>query len=122
MLSIEGKTISINRGDAGQSFDLIIPISSTEDYTFQVGDIIKFGLYYKKGLDKDAILLKTITIQEETQRVTIGFTKEELTLGELSNKETEYWYEIQLNDNTIIGYDSEGAKQFIVYPEGSDIL
>lgn len=121
MLKIDGKSISINRGDDNQSFDLMIPINETEYYTFTTSDVVKFGVYEKKGLNKNAVLLKTITPQYSTERLTISFTKEEMTIGELINKAVVYWYEIQLNDNTIIGYDEDGAKEFILYPEGSDV-
>ena len=121
MLKIKGKQISINRGDDNQSFDLKIPINDEEFYEFQTTDTIKFGVYAKKGLDKEAVLLKTITPLEATTTLTISLTKEETTIGGLENKPIEYWYEIQLNDNTIIGYDEEGAKVFMLYPEGSDV-
>lgn len=120
MLKVKNKVISINRGDKDQSFDLIIS-SGDEDYTFKVGDVVKFGIYNKNELDKEAILLKTIQVSEPTDKLTILFTQEEMTIGELINKPVTYWYEIQLNDNTIIGYDEEGAKLFKLYPEGSDI-
>ena len=120
MLKIENKIISVNRGDDNQSFEFSIS-AGEEDYTFQVGDKIRFGVYNKKQLDKEAILLKEITVAEETNKVTIAFTKEELTIGDLINKPVDYWYEIQLNDNTIIGYDKDGAKIFRLYPEGSDL-
>lgn len=121
MLKIVGNTISINRGDAGQSFDLRIPINDTEYYTFQTTDTIKFGVYEANGFNKNAVLLKTITPSEETTTLTIALTQEETTIGELINAPVKYWYEIQLNDNTIIGYDENKAKEFILYPEGSDI-
>lgn len=121
MLKIKNKQISINRGDDNQSFDLMIPINDTEYYTFLTTDVVKFGVYEVGGLDKNAVLLKTITPLEETQRLTIPLTQEETTIGELINKPKQYWYEIQLNDNTIIGYDEKGAKIFILYPEGSDV-
>lgn len=121
MLKIKNKQISINRGDDNQSFDLMIPINDEEYYTFLTTDVVKFGVYEVGGLDKNAILLKTITPLEETQRLTISLAKEETTIGELINKPKQYWYEIQLNDNTIIGYDEKGAKIFILYPEGSDV-
>ncbi len=121
MLKIKNKQISINRGDDNQSFDLMIPINETEYYTFLTTDVVKFGVYEVGGLDKNAVLLKTITPLEETQRLTIPLTQEETTIGELINKPKQYWYEIQLNDNTIIGYDEKGAKIFILYPEGSDV-
>ena len=114
------KRISINRGDDNIGFNFSIPIDDQTNYTFQVGDEIKFGVYNKKELEKKAVLLKTITVDEETETINIDFTKEETSIGSIENKPVTYWYEIQLNDDTIIGYDENGAKEFIVYPEGSD--
>ena len=120
MIKIKNNVISINRGDKNQSFEFSIS-TGEENYTFQVGDVIKFGVYNKKQLDKEAVLLKEITVAEQTEILTIMFTQEETTIGDLINKPVDYWYEIQLNDNTIIGYDENGAKIFRLYPEGSDI-
>lgn len=114
------KTISINRGDDNIGFNFSIPIDDTTNYTFQVEDIIKFGVYNKNGLNDKAVILKTITNDEEKEVISIELTKEDTTIGDIENKPITYWYEIQLNDDTIIGYDEKGAKQFIVYPEGSD--
>ena len=114
------KKISINRGDDNISFNFSIPIDDETNYTFQIGDEIKFGVYNAKELDKPA-LLKTITNDEEKEVITITLAKEDTTIGELINKPVECWYEIQLNDDTIIGYDEKGAKKFVIYPEGSDI-
>ena len=114
------KTISINRGDDTVGFNFSIPIDEETNYTFQVGDIIKFGVYNAKELDKPAVLLKSITNNEEKETITITLTKEETSIGDLDNKAITYWYEIQLNDDTIIVFDEKGAKEFIVYPEGSD--
>ena len=120
MLKIEDKVISINRGDKDQSFDFSI-MADNETYTFKVGDVIKFGIYNKKALEKEAVILKEIIVDEETDKITIGLTQEETTIGDIVNKPIDFWYEIQLNENTIIGYDEEGAKIFRLYPEGSDI-
>ena len=39
----------------------------------------------------------------------------------MDNKATEFWYEVELNDNdTILGYDKQGPKRMIVYPEGKE--
>lgn len=114
------KTISINRGDDNIGFDFSIPIDEETSYTFQIGDVIKFGVYNEKELDKPAVLLKTITNDEEKETITITLTKEDTSIGDIENKAITYWYEIQLNDDTIIGFDEKGAKEFIVYPEGSD--
>ena len=115
------KTISVNRGDQGQSFDFSIPIDDGSFYTFQVGDVIMFGVYNRNKLNEDALLLKEYTIDEAKTKVTLNFDKDDFVIGDLINKPVIYWYEIQLNNNTIIGYDENGAKEFILYPEGSDI-
>ena len=115
------KAISVNRGDQGQSFDFSIPIDDGSFYTFQVGDVIMFGVYNRNKLNEDAVLLKEYTIDEAKTKVTLNFDKDDFVIGDLINKPVTYWYEIQLNGNTIIGYDEDGAKEFILYPEGSDI-
>lgn len=44
--------------------------------------------------------------------VEIDISGEDMKIGEMLNKQVEYWYEIELNnDETIIGYDDEGAKK-----------
>ena len=123
MLKVDNlyKTISVNRGDENQSFSFSIPTSDLESYTFQIGDIVKFGVYEANKLNEDAVLLKEYTIDEAKTKVTLNFDKDDFVIGDLINKPVTYWYEIQLNGNTIIGYDEDGAKEFILYPEGSDI-
>lgn len=120
MIKIEGKTIYINRGDS-QTFELKIPISDTEFYQFKTSDVIKFGVYEANGLNKNALILKTIVPESPTDSIKIILLKNDTTIGELRNTKTTFWYEITLNDNTIVGYDENGAKEFILYPEGSDI-
>lgn len=112
----ETKRISVNRGDGdSQGFDF-----SIKGYEFKIGDKIKIGVYEKKGYSKNSVLLKEFEIKEPTEKYRLTFTKEELTIGELIEKYVDYWYEIQLNDNTIIGSDDDGDKIFRLYPEGSD--
>ena len=122
MIKIDNKKkqISINRGDDNIGFIFSIPLDQEEKYEFQVGDVIVFSVYNKEGLNDSALLIKTIEIQEPTEEVEINLTKEETAIGDIQNKPVECSYEIQLNNNTIIGYDEKGAKKFIVYPEGSD--
>jgi hypothetical protein len=54
----------------------------------------------------------------------MALTKKDTTIGEIINKSREYWYEIELNPDTasqtIIGHDEDGAKKFVLYPEGSE--
>ena len=117
MFKIEGKTIKINRGDKG-IIGLTIP-----DYQFQVGDIITIGVYEKKGLENNSKLFKSIEVENPCDELEIKLEKEDTSIGEIENKPMTYWYEIELNnETTIIGYDEEGPAEFILYPEGSDLV
>lgn len=119
MLKIENKEIHINRGDK-----LLIEFSidnENEKYIFQKDDKIKFSIYRKKEMDKPPVLQKEFTPAVGTTSVDIEVSSQEMKLDDIKNKAMEYWYEIELNGNdTIIGYDDEGAKKLFLYPEGAD--
>lgn len=122
MQKVEGTTIKINRGDI-LNLTLSLKLDDGTNYTFQPNDKVVFSLYNKNGLDKEAILLKEITVQESAQSVEITLSSQETKIGELINKPIEYWYEVELNDQyTVIGYDDDGAKIFKLYPEGSKLV
>ena len=110
-------TIETNRGNS-LTLNFSIQDEEGEDYIFQDGDIVTFGIYEKKGLNKEPVLYKNYTPVVGSNEITISATKEEMTIGEMINKKREYWYEISLNDETIIGYDYRNAKKLILYPEG----
>ena len=115
MFKIEENTIHLTRGDKA-TINLTI-----QDYIFKVGDTIEFRVYNKRGLDKQAILTKEITVESETDNIDISLSSEETKFGEIVNKAVTYWYEIELNDNqTVVGYDEDGAKELILYPEGAE--
>lgn len=138
MRVIEGTTIKINRGDylpiklkAKQpALDEDGKIIYDEDgkpvlldYTFQEGDTIRFGVYNKRKLDRDALLLKEIFVDEESDTVQFTITSQEMKIGKLINKPKDYWYEITMNNGqTLIGYDEDGAKILRLYPEGSEVI
>ena len=94
-----------------------------KDYLFQLTDKISFVVFTKKGYTREEVLRKDYTIAD------IGYTEPttcpELPLTELdtkvfpqTNKPKTYWYDVVLNDTTtVIGYDEDGAKKLIVYPE-----
>jgi hypothetical protein len=90
----------------------------TQDmYQFQVGDTIDFVIYEKNGYDRTPMSHKHIEVESTSDSVTIELTGEDTTFGEISNKPTTYWYDITLNDtNTIICYNEDGAREFIIYP------
>ena len=116
----ETKMIEINRGDKG-AINFTSTNADGTPYEFQIGDVITFGVYVKSHLESSAVILKNITVDEATEEVVIELTSEDTKLGDIKSKYVDYWYEIQLNhEDTIIGYDDDGAKKFRVYPEGSD--
>lgn len=131
MRVIDGYTIKINRGDI-LPIKLKIPVYIENEegepvfdhyYQFQVGDKIDFSVYKRRRMSKDALLLKEIIVSEEAEELNFILTSEDMKIGPLINKPTEYWYEVELNDKqTIIGYDDAGPKVMLLYPEGSEIV
>lgn len=121
------KTININRGDIA-SINFKIPIEYNIDgtvktyYTFLTTDKVRFSVYEKKAYQDSPVMNKLIEILEQTQVVQINLLTTDTAIGDIVNKPVDYWYEIQLNDNeTVIGYDVNGAKIFRLYPEGSNL-
>lgn len=115
MLRIENKNMYLNRGDA-----IALTINCNE--TFSANDVIKFTIC-KKGDYSSIIYQKEFTVIEESSAVTIELTSEETRLGNpLKNAPMTYWYEIELNGNTtLIGFDENGAKEFVLYPEATEV-
>ncbi len=121
MQKIVGTTIKVNRGDV-LNLSLSTELEDGTTYTFHNGDKIVFSIYEKGKMSDNAVIMKEINVLEETETVDIGLTNEETKIGDLINKPITYWYEVELNDQyTIIGYDENGAKEFMLYPEGSKI-
>lgn len=113
MFKIKENTIHITRGDKG-----VIELA-IDNYTFSVGDTIEFRVYEKRALDKLPVLSKVVTVEKEAATIDIELSSEDTKIGEPRNAPREYWYEIELNDHqTIIGYDEDGAKVLMLYPEG----
>ena len=116
------KTIHITRGDIG-TIEFSILNSDGTNYSFQVGDKVRLGVFASKDMSK-LIFQKDIEINEVKTKVDIELTEEETKIGNIINKPVDYWYEIQLNPDTepqtIIGYDEDGAKIFKLYPEGTE--
>jgi hypothetical protein len=116
------KTIRITRGDTA---NLLIKYKfpNNTNYEFQVGDIIYFRVM-KKNKVKDVKLEKQFVVESEATSVTIHLDKEDTEFDKYENKPKTYWYEVEVqtsqSNNTIIGYDEDGAKLFIIYPEGED--
>ena len=121
MQKLDGTTIKINRGDI-LNLTLTIKQDDNTNYTFKNGDIVIFSVYEKNKMSDKPALLKEINVQEQSESLNISLTSEETKIGNLINKPVEYWYEIELNNQyTVIGYDDNGPKIFMLYPEGSKL-
>lgn len=117
------KQIQINRGDS-TTLKINAKDSNGDPYTFNVGEKVKFSLTERKNED-NVIFSKTIDVLEEGEYVNISLSSEDTKIGEIINKPVIYWYEISvltLNNEvqTIIGYDDNGAKEFVLNPEAGD--
>lgn len=112
------KQINITRGNIGA-----IEVSTESQYEFQIGDVVRFKVFKKKNCGC-VELQKDVIVNEVSTTVDIHLTSEETKIGDLINKPTPYWYEIELNPDTncqtIVGYDDEGEKVFMLYPEGDE--
>ena len=115
-------SIEITRGDAAE---FVVTVKDNgENYVFKIGDIVRFKVFEKKGCDC-VVLQKDFGVESDTEEVTIVLEEADTKIGGLINKPKDYWYEVELNPDTlactIIGYDEAGAKVFKLYPEGRDL-
>lgn len=125
-------TIYITRGDTTTGefnrLAFILPIYNAETqeeelYEFKSTDKITFVAFSKKGYTKTEILrkeyiLKDIGYTENTTTPEIPLEGIDTKKFPLTNKAATYWYDIVLNDDlTILGFDGDGSKKIIVYPE-----
>jgi hypothetical protein len=136
MIAIEETTIHLTRGDATQDkfnkLAFIFPIynfetKQEENYKFQPDDKITFVVINKKGYTREEILRKDYTLREigyteETEIAELPLTEEDTKTFPLSDKAQTFWYDLILNDTTtILGFDNEGAKKIIIYPEVEEV-
>lgn len=119
----DNTTINITRGDIA-SFKINAKNQDGTQYTFIPGDVIRLSVFEKKNVD-NVVIQKDVLVEQESTNVMLNLTKEDTKVDGLINKPITYWYEICLNPETnpqtIIGYDDDGAKLFIIYPE-SDVV
>lgn len=133
MFKIIDKEIHLTRGDIASINITANTKQKSEEtgedikvpYIFQPNDLVRLRVM-KKGDVSQIFLKKDVRVEAETEVVNIFLSGDETTIGDLINKPTLYWYEVELNPDTdpqtIIGYDKEtGAKIFMLYPEGNEI-
>lgn len=124
----EDNTIHLTRGDAtGEDFNklaLQFPLWDGEEetlYEFKPGDKLRLAVFDKKGYTRVPILEKEWTISTATTTPELTLTSTDTKKFELLNKKKTYWYDIILNDTTtLLGFDEDGAKKMIVYPESEE--
>ena len=112
------KNIEINRGDKA-----VIKLIN-KNGLFYVGDKLKFTIVEKNDYN-NIIFQKEYEVTEDSDTAYITLSSSDTRIGDVISEKKEFWYEIDYNDEqTIVGYDDNKAKKFILYPEaptkGSD--
>lgn len=112
MYKIEGNTIMASRGDAF-SIDFTI-----EDYVFTEDDVVKLSVFDRNSSFEDAYITIIGVVDLENNKVVFSLNEDDTAaIGDAISKPTTYWYQISLNgDQTVLGYDEDGPKPFIIYP------
>lgn len=115
-------TIYATRGDV-----VLLTVSADDNganYRFMPGDVIRMKVFEKKDC-KCVVMQKDFVVEEEGEYIDITLTEKDTRIGELISKPKAYWYEVELNPDTatqtIIGYDDNGAKVFMLMPEGKEL-
>ncbi len=108
--------------DYKENTEISIDTLSIVYYEFEENDRIKINVYNKKGYSENPLMSKETVVENKSKSVDIILTEEDTTFGDVSNKAIVYWYDITLNnDQTIVCFDEDGAKEFIQYPaKGAD--
>ena len=122
MFKIENKRMHLTRGDVAL-IEVKAKNNDGSDYTFKKGDVVRISVFKCKDCGCVEII-KDVIVDEPKTSIDIFLSSEDTTIGDLINKPVKYWYEITLNpdtdEQTIIGYDDEGPKEFILYPEAKE--
>lgn len=122
MFKIENNKIRITRGDIG-SIKITALDEDGTDYVFKKGEVVRLSIVRAKHFE-EVVFYKDVVVEEDATAVRLSLTSEDTTIGDLINSPKTYWYEVVLNpdtaDQTIVGYDESGAKEFILYPEAKD--
>lgn len=116
-------SIYVTRGDAVLIGVKANKVGTDEPYTFMPGDLLRIKVYKKKKAS-EVVLEKDFPVTEVAQELQLFLSGDETKIGEVISKPVVYWYEVELNPlsepQTIIGYDEDGAKVFMLFPEGAD--
>lgn len=124
MIKVDGTTIYCTRGDNGNTLGNNIEFGYEDvdgnPVSFTVGQRVIFKVFDPKNV-QNVLIQKEIIVEEICNSITIPLTDEDTSFGDYINKPIKYNYEISIDDTgTIIGYDEEGPKLFILLPEGGE--
>lgn len=108
--------LKINRGNTLR-FDYSI-LGGDTPYIFEEDDVIVFSIYEAFGLENEPKLFMEFKPEPDTSEITIVIPKDKMKFAPMSSMEQDYWYEITLNEETVLGFDDDGAKIITIYPEG----
>jgi len=116
------KTIRLNRGDSGTLIFNATIEQTGDSYTFQIGDVVRLNVT-KANKENEVVLSKDVTVDEEVTSIEMPLDSTDTKIGDVINRPITYWYDVELNPDanstTIIGYDEDGPKLFILDPESS---
>lgn len=124
MIEVKGTTIYCTRGDNGNTLGNNIEFGYEDvdgnPVDFSIGQKVIFKVFDPKNV-QNVVIQKEINIEEVCSSITIPLTNEDTSFGNYINKPVKYNYEISIDDTgTIIGYDEDGPKEFILLPEGGE--
>lgn len=118
----DDNSIGVTRGDV-----CFFDVEASDDgkpYLFQPGDVLRIKVYERKNASS-VVLQKDFLADREQSAISVFLTGEDTKLGPVISKAVPFWYEVELNPDTapqtIVGFDEDGAKIFMLYPEGADI-
>lgn len=119
MFKVKDNTIHCTRGDIGR-IEFSCKNNDGTDYIFQSGQKIILKIFEKKNVI-NVLLKKEVIVEKNCTTVIIELEPEDTRIGDYINKPVTYNYEISIDGtNTVICYDEDGAKEFILYPEGGE--
>ena len=118
----EDNSIGVTRGDV--CFFDVEAWEEGEPYLFQPGDVLRIKVYERKNA-ASVVLQKDFLADREQRSISVFLTGEDTKIGCVISKAVAYWYEVELNPDTapqtIVGFDADGPKLFVLYPEGADV-
>ena len=120
MFKLKNKNLYISRTESGK-----VIIKRKDSSKISELDIKELRIYNKDALDEAPIVIIQGKYLDSEDKTTIYFDLGEFTnldanTIEYSNEPVEYWYEIRISDNIVVGYDDAKAKSLFLYPAGID--